>query len=327
MIRAYDKFPNPPVRPAVAVIVPVRNGAAHLARLVPALEAQTLQRDRFEVIIADDGSVTPPLELATEDAWLRVIPGAPTNSYCARNRGVAASNATILAFCDADCVPDRNWLRNGLNALEMHDVVAGRILFEKPKRKSAWTISDMESKNQERLVRNGIAETANLFIRRSLFDALGGFEEHMDEGGDFDFVGRAVRKGADLAFAYDALVYHPVRTSARAFLRAQWVYAAGWGERAALEGERPMGLRLWRWIPVIPVVRARWKLGLTLSGPNRAWLHENGVRLTLSEQLRTLGVIYLVLQYWRNVATIAGWFRGRRRRRRGVRLTHSTMSD
>lgn len=57
-----------------SVIVPVRNGGSGLAELVEALAAQTLARDRFEVLVADDGSSDGATEgLGTGDGWLRVL--------------------------------------------------------------------------------------------------------------------------------------------------------------------------------------------------------------------------------------------------------------
>src|SRR5262245_44903033 len=111
--------PSPPVfAPDVSVIVPVRNGVAHLKRLVAALERQTLPRERFQVVVADDGSTDQPERFASGDDWLTVLEGQPSNSYAARNRGVAASTADSIAFCDADCVPEPTWLERGLARLE-----------------------------------------------------------------------------------------------------------------------------------------------------------------------------------------------------------------
>jgi GT2 family glycosyltransferase len=63
---------------AISVVVPVRNGRAHLEKLIPALEAQSLARDLFEVLIGDDGSTDGSTDgLETTDGWLRVFPGPP----------------------------------------------------------------------------------------------------------------------------------------------------------------------------------------------------------------------------------------------------------
>src|SRR5581483_3168143 len=99
--------------------VPVRNGAKWLPGLVESLAAQTLPRERFELVIGDDGSTDGSTEaLPTDEGWIRVAVGEPRSSYSARNRAVRESRGRILAFCDADCRPEPEWLERGLASLD-----------------------------------------------------------------------------------------------------------------------------------------------------------------------------------------------------------------
>jgi glycosyltransferase involved in cell wall biosynthesis len=301
--------------PRVSVIVPTRNGAPWLARLIGALEQQTLPRAAFELVVGDDGSTDNPGQFATTDDWVRVVSGPPTNSYAARNRAVASARGDVLAFCDADCLPDPDWLERGLEGLEDGDLVAGRIRFDVPERYTAWTLIDMEwAKNHEALVKQGVAETANLFLRRELFDRIGGFDETIDEHGDFDFVERCVAAGQRLVFGPGAVVSHPTRQRGRAVLRAHWIYCRGYAERVTVRGELPDGLKLRNWVPVVWVVRARRGNKVSLLGPDTRWLAENGVRLTVLDRLKTLPIIYFIVPYTRGLAQLQGWLRGRRRK-------------
>ena len=301
--------------PIVSVIVPVRNGEELLELLLDALARQTIDRDRFEVVIADDGSAEPPTALSTPDGHIRVLPGPPTNSYAARNRGVTASRGAILAFCDADCVPEPDWLERGLAALEGADLVAGRITFAVPEQRTVWTLLDMDSsKNQKLLVSHGRAETANLFVRRDRFDAVRGFDDTVTEHGDFDFAERSVRAGAVLRYADDVVVSHPARTTAVSVLRAHWIYCRGYAERSTIRHEQVEGLKLRNWVPVVNTVRSRRRNGLALT-PATAWLAQNGVHPTRRERLLSLPLTYIVLPYFRNIAQVVGAVDGRRRRR------------
>lgn len=294
--------------------MPVRNGRPFVEALVAALEGQTLGTSTFELVLADDGSTDGTLEWLEERRapWIRVVPGPPRNSYAARNRAVAASRAPVLAFCDADCVPEPQWLERGLAALEHADLVAGRIRFILPERRTVWTLLDMDtSKDHEREVRNATAETANLVLRRSLFDAIDGFEDEIPEFGDFDFVQRAVSHGADLVYAPDVVVWHPTRDRARPFLRAQWIYSRGYGVREGRAGRIPQDLRLKALVPVVSVWRTRRWWGRTV-GPDRRWLGANDVVPTWREDLVALPLMYVVLPYLRAVAQLVGWLDGRR---------------
>src|SRR5919201_4454525 len=166
--------------PLVSVIVPVRNDrGAHLRTLLAALAEQTLPRTRLEIVIGDDGSTDGSTkDLPTADGWVRVLSGPPRSSYAARNRAARAARAPVLAFCDSDCRPEPDWLEAGLAALEDADLAAGRIRFIVPERRTIWTLIDMDTtKDHEREVEIGNAETANLFVRREVYERIGGFDD------------------------------------------------------------------------------------------------------------------------------------------------------
>ena len=123
-----------------------------------------------------DGSADDPVSAVGEHAI--VTSGPPLNSYAARNRAAALVRAPALAFCDADCRPDPTWLESGLASLERADIVAGLIRFVVPEHRTIWSLLDMDMHlDQARSVRVSRAATANLFVRRDVFDRLGGFDD------------------------------------------------------------------------------------------------------------------------------------------------------
>jgi glycosyltransferase involved in cell wall biosynthesis len=298
----------------VSVIVPVRNGGSDIRELVACLERQTLERDQFEIVVGDDGSTDGGLGgVERADGWVQVASGPPQNSYAARNRAVGRSIGTVLAFCDADCRPEAEWLEAGLARLESTDMVAGRIRFSVPTRRTLWTLLDMDgSKDHERQVRQGVAETANLFLRRELYDRVDGFDGSIPEHGDFDFVERCVATGAKLAYGPDVVVWHPARTSARSYLRAIWIYSRWYAAREARSGRLPEGIWLRSWIPLLETIRGRRRWGLSLLGPDVRWLGENDVHPSLWERAATLPLMYLLVPYLRVAAQLRGWLDGRR---------------
>ncbi len=297
---------------SISVIVPVQDSPEGLEQLLDSLRGQTLPRDAFEVIVSDDGSDEPPFALATDDGHVKVVSGPRSSSYAARNRGVAASRGRQLAFCDGDCVAEPAWLERGLEALEDADIVAGRIQFILPDRVTVWTLIDMDtSKNQRQLVELGVGETANLFVRRELFERLGGFDPRFPSHGDYDFVERCVKSGARLAYSADAVVWHPTRDDAGGILRTQWVRCRSYAKRMTWRREQVEGLKLRSWVPVLHTARGRRKAGMpfTIATP---WIAENGVRPTFAQRTLSLPIVYLLVPYWRNVAEVAGAIDGRR---------------
>ncbi len=193
----------------VSVIVPGRDAAATIERSLAALRAQEGDIS-FEVILVDDGSSDGTAELAESEPGVRVLRQPGAGPAAARNRGAAAARGAALAFTDADCFPEPGWLAAGLRALGRAELVQGAVAPEpvdapQPFVRSLWVNGE-----------SGLYETANLFVRRELFDALGGFEAWLEvEIGkelaeDVWFGWRARRAGARTAFCSEARVRHAV---------------------------------------------------------------------------------------------------------------------
>jgi glycosyltransferase involved in cell wall biosynthesis len=296
------------------VVVPVRDNPDGIRELIGRLEAQTLARAAFEVVIGDDGSDPASLTgLETADGWLRVIRGAPRTSYAARNRAAAAARGRVLAFCDSDCLPAATWLEQGVAALEETDIAAGEVTFIAPARATAWSLLTVDMfLDQERNVLLSRGVTANLFMRRRLFATLGGFDETLPSGGDYDLVSRAVQDGARLTHAPGAVVGHPTLDERRPFLRKIWATNRWSAVRRARAGERPELIGLLTFVPVVGVALARrhalrpvWRLC-------RPRLEACGLEAGWRQDLRALPFLYFIVAYVAGLGRTRGWLEGRR---------------
>jgi GT2 family glycosyltransferase len=300
--------------PFVSVIVPVRDNPDGMLELLDCLAAQTLPRDRFEVVVGDDGSRDDSCEaLATDDGWVRIARGPRQTSYAGRNRAVNAARGDVLAFCDSDCLPRPEWLQAGLAALEGADVVAGHVTFLAPDRPTVWSLLTIDMfLDQERNVVLSRGVTANLFLRRSLFEALGGFDPSLPSGGDYELVGRAVMAGARLAYAPDSVVLHPTLDERRAFLRKIRATNRWSAVRKARNRERPELSGVLALVPVLGVALARrqalrpiWKL-------QRSRFQSSGLDPSSRSQAQALSLLYSVVAYAAGFARARGWIEGRR---------------
>jgi glycosyltransferase involved in cell wall biosynthesis len=203
----------------ISVIVPARDAAATIGRTLEALAAQDTDA-QFEVVVVDDGSRDETVEIARRAPGpVRVITQAGAGPGPARNRGVAESTGRILAFTDADCFPAPGWLSAGLAGLERSDAAQGAVRPERGVRPMPFDRTIVVDG------RGGLYETANLLVRRDLFNRLGGFEDWLGPvlgkplAEDVWFGWRARRAGARVVFCDDALVEHAVfRRSLREYL-------------------------------------------------------------------------------------------------------------
>src|SRR5437773_7213908 len=98
-----------PKRPYLSVIIPAHQGERVLLLSLAALQASTLPREAWELIVVDDASTDGTDVVAAEHANTVIrLPGKPHGPAYARNRGFEVSRGDVIVFVDADvCVhPD-----------------------------------------------------------------------------------------------------------------------------------------------------------------------------------------------------------------------------
>ena len=198
----------------VSVIVPHLNDYDNLDICLRLLQTQSFPADRTEIIVADNGSswgFDAVCRLVGSRA--RVIEVADRGAGLARNAAVRVSQGEALAFIDSDCRPDKQWLEEGLAELRHADIAGGRIdvLVENPQRMtSAEAFESVFAFRNERYVRElKFTVTASMFVRRSVFEAVGDFANGVPE--DMDWCERAGRLGYSIRFAPNSIVGHPAR--------------------------------------------------------------------------------------------------------------------
>ncbi len=235
--------------PRISVIVPFRNGMRELPALFDALERQTLPAEEFEVIWVDDASTDGGpawLQKELRRGWRLLDHAASRGSYAARNTGLRAATSGSLAFTDVDCRPHADWLARGLEALASTRRVAGRIAFTLSERPTtAERVDSSRFFRQHRYVQEGFGATANLFVARDVFQAVGEFDERLRYGGDYEFGRRCTAARIPIRYGEEAIVSHPARATIRGVLRKAERVGFGAGQVLRLDGSpwRALGAR------------------------------------------------------------------------------------
>ena len=223
---------NTSVPPFVSVIVPTYNDQAGVDKCLEALMAQSYPRDRYEIIVVDNNS-EPPISLKNETGFdVQLVWCGTVGSYAARNQGIGDSRGEILAFTDADCVPVREWINNGVKALiegGSNCVVGGEVLFVEKKSKRAIELYQYVTGflQEANIKERQFTATANLFSYRSQFDKIGLFNADLLSGGDREWCFRATEHGAKIIFCEQAVVVTPPRAELSAAIRQARRIAGG----------------------------------------------------------------------------------------------------
>ena len=223
--------------PTLSVVVPAYNARSRLPACLGSLYRQSYPRERYEVIVVDDGSRDDTAEQARllGRRWagtLKVIRQANGGPARARNAGVRAASGEIVAFLDADCVADPDWLAElvAVLATSAADAVGGPIWNHAYRDPVSRFLT--ASRFYRHRARHGQVEylvTANLAMRRETFEALGGFHEATgtwSEDADLSF--RMTKEGYSLLLASRGRVRHfGSPTTVRGLARELFRYGYG----------------------------------------------------------------------------------------------------
>lgn len=228
------------------------------------LEALVRQRwaGSWEVIVADNGSTDGTADLverlARSEPRISLVDASQQRGAAhARNRGVAAARGRRIAFCDADDVVADGWVAAMGDALERSPFVTGPQEHEHLN--PPWlhgvygNVSARSLQTFEGIFPFG--PTANLGIRRDVFERLGGFDESIADFEDMDLCLRAWLDGVVLEFVPAAVVHYRYRDSLRGLWRQAITYGAARpaiARRLSAAGRgtpaRWRGLRNWAWL-------------------------------------------------------------------------------
>ncbi|WP_311029158.1 glycosyltransferase [Mesorhizobium koreense] len=212
--------------PQISVIVPYLNQPEHLANCLRSLMQQTYDLENVEIIVVDNGSRELPEAICAQFDNVRLIQELTPGPGPARNRGVSVSRALLLAFIDADCIADKNWLSVIASAFTdpRAEIIGGdvRIALANPARMTMLEAyeSIYAYRQQEYIERQGFSGTGNLALRRDIYDNVGPFAG-IDVAEDREWGHRAGLGGHVIYYLPEMIVYHPARRSLSE-LRTKW---------------------------------------------------------------------------------------------------------
>jgi len=192
---------DPMQPPQVSVVVPAHDAAAYLGAC---LDSVATQRGglALELIVVDDGSHDATAAIAQARAGVRCLRQPQRGPAAARNAGIAAARAPLVAFLDADDLWPPDALASALAVLQRDAGAAlafgdcrqfdaggpqARTLFEDGGYgAAAWGEGGRVPQAHARLLAANFITTGSVVARRAVLQALGGFDEGLRRVEDLD---------------------------------------------------------------------------------------------------------------------------------------------
>lgn len=206
--------------PVVSVVIPLYNKSPYIARALNSVLAQTFQD--FEVIVINDGSTDGGAAVVKEfdDPRIRLIQQENRGVSAARNRGIEAARAELVAFLDAD----DEWLQQFLETIiklrgrfPNAGAYATAIVISDKNTKKYIRYRSVPSSSWEGLIADYfgssvvgdlILSSSSVAIPKNILYEMNGFAIDARWGEDLDLWGRiALRYPIGFSMSYCSIIY------------------------------------------------------------------------------------------------------------------------
>jgi len=194
---------------SVSIIIPCYNEEENIFRCLRSLERLDYPTHLLQVILVDNGSQDRSLEIAKKHS-VQVFEKKGGTIGSVRNYGANIAEGNILAFVDADCVVEQNWIMSFLKYFKNENNRVGitggplRVPLEGNLIQRAW----FSHRKENFIGQVEYVGSANLIISRALFKEVGGFDEKITSGEDFDLCSRIKATGYKVISDYRIVSYH-----------------------------------------------------------------------------------------------------------------------
>lgn len=228
-------MPRPPF---FSIVVPTCDRPRQLAACLQSLARLDYPRDRFEVIVVDDGTTTAAPALVVEmkaGPDVRLVRQPHAGPAAARNLGASHARGSLLAFTDDDCAPAPDWLWALAARFEASPdaAIGGRTVNALPgnpySTASQLLISYLYGYYNADPRRARFLASNNLAVPAVAFRRIGGFHAAWQRAAaeDRELCDRWLRRGHAMSYAVEAVVHHSHALTFRSFVRQHFTYGRG----------------------------------------------------------------------------------------------------
>ncbi|MBF0511867.1 MAG: glycosyltransferase [Candidatus Omnitrophica bacterium] len=212
-------------QPFISIIIPVLNAQRYIGPCLEALLAQDYPKDKFEIIVLDNGSLDKTVDIIKKYPVKFVVKTRGTISAL-RNWGVKQARGNIFSFIDADCLAPSGWLSCASSLLQLDNVGAVGCWYVLPESTTiierTWDmITDLRRQQTGPI---DWVPSGDLTISKKVFEQIGGFDEYLMTDEDVDICRRIIKTGREVYSHPSLAVKHlgNPKTLKQFFFKEKW---------------------------------------------------------------------------------------------------------
>lgn len=172
----------------LSVVIPCLNEEAFIGQCIRSVQNDLGTNSEVEIVVVDAGSSDQTTVIA-ESCGVQVVNHPRSTIAAQRNAGVRLSSGEVIAFLDADCTVAEGWVQNGLELFRSPEVLGGGCPPSVPSQDTTWVQrgwSFLKRKRRPDRMSVRWIPSANVWVRRWVFEQIGGFKEHLETCEDAD---------------------------------------------------------------------------------------------------------------------------------------------
>lgn len=185
-------------KPKVSFVIPAKDEETLLPATLDKIHSIVCHHFSYEIIVIDNNSSDNTAELAKSKGALVITLGEGTIGSL-RNFGVTKASGNFLVFIDADVSLTESWLEPFLTVIKNlkkdPDIITGSRCTAAS---SAGWIAKAWFQKDPAMCDTTHVGTGHMITSKSLFEKLGGFDEELQTGEDFEFCARAKKMGVSV---------------------------------------------------------------------------------------------------------------------------------
>jgi len=211
--------------PKVSIIVATLNSERTIDECLKAIFELNYPKDFLEIIVVDGCSKDATVKIAQKYP-VKVV-SEPLNAPAAYNYAMKMVSNDVLGFIDADAKVEKEWLNKLVSHLDDPQVAGVSGGIETWNTENAWARSiGYDLKNRYARLKKYVVRVAtmNLLLKKSVIEAVGGFDENLPSQYDTDLGFRITSRGYKILFEPSAKCYHFNRSTVSGYFRQQLQY-------------------------------------------------------------------------------------------------------